>query len=499
MKKIDWNIQGTFLLVTIILATSFLNAEEILLADDLRPAPGPQSEESEAGSSLTIPKRLPPNSEIPSEAETPNPAHVQIEKKEYPVPHVVTTRISPEHYPGEDQRFQTPVTINNPYVITPAELQAGQKIDAVNIYLRRANGETTSLFDKLIPVKTVTWSPQGKITKLILMGDPQLQRQLARIPHESLLFGLIGLDNHQGNSPPDPQHVPDAESLLKWAVAMRREQDRHDAGDVILSSEDSRRLLIDPQKLELHENYVLNPNPLDSAGWRASFAALQSVGEGTRRSKLLRVFLEDPQPEERITLQGHKSIKIFYRSNEIQNSTADGIYHKISPGQYSGYNYFSRDSGSLKIASAYHLPATIELPPPEEEVGVFGEVMLLRPEWHERSTILVTLTDADGQPVKDWHFSYGPITFGGPYGYTKALSDQGMAIVEGLALQSFQVGFSEKPLAKFRSKVELKPGHLTRIAFRRDTNGELLEPNVSHYPWNDVTKNDVNESAAETE
>ncbi|WP_339741885.1 hypothetical protein [uncultured Rubinisphaera sp.] len=517
MQKIKWNIQGAFLLAAILLGTSSL------VGDEAQPPIGSQTEESEAGSSLTIPQRLPPKSERQSEEESRNPNHVKIDKKNFPIPHVVTTRIPPENYQGRNQQFSPPIVISNPFMIPANGLETGHKIDLVEISIRRANGETTVLFDTVFPVQAVTRNSQGKIEKLILMGDAELQKQLAQIPMESLQFRIVVIDQKNDViTTPEPQITTDAESLLKWALAVRREQGQDNADDVILSSDDSRRLLIDPEKLELHENYILNPIPLDSPGWRASFEALQSVGEGTRRSKLLRVFLEDPQPEEQITLKGQKSIKMFYQTPKEANSpiqgaprdknskifyqldpghssSADGMYHEISPGQYSGFSYFSRDSGSLKIASAYHLPALIELPPPEEEVGAFGEVMLLRPKWHELSTMLVTLTDAEGQPVKDWHFSYGPITFGGSYGYTKTLSNQGMAIVEGLAPQNFLVGFSEKPLAKFRSNVELKPGHLTRIAFRLDANGELLEPNVSHYPWNDMTEKNETESPAVTE
>ncbi|TWT59568.1 hypothetical protein [Rubinisphaera italica] len=513
MKKIDWNIQGAYLLVVIICATSLLDADEITPADDSLPAIEPRTEEVEGESGETIPKEPSPDSETVSEEETPNPAHVQFSKKNYFVPRYIERNIL----------TQKPVAIVNPFVVSTKSLEPGQKIKAVEIFVLRVNGETVALFDTVIAVLDVTWSPQGEITKLILSGDEELQKQLARVPQESLQFRVVGVDLENGVIPaPEHQVATDAESLLKWALTVRRQQAGGDVGDVMLSPEDSRSLLIDPEKLELHENYILNPYPLDSPGWRNSFEALQSVGEGTRRSKLLRVFLEDPQPEERITLQGQKSIKMFYRSptgasSPIQaaprnknsktfhriypgdSSTADGTYHEIYPGQFSGFTYFSRAAGSLKIASPYHLPAIIELPPPEEEVGALGEVMLLRPKWHELSTMLVTLTDADGQPVKDWHFSYGPITFGGPYGYTKTLSNQGMAIVEGLAPQSFQVGFSEKPLAKFRSSIELKPGHLTRIAFRLDANGELLEPNVSQYPWNDVPEDEVTEAAAEAE
>jgi len=229
--------------------------------------------------------------------------------------------------------------------------------------------------------------------------------------------------------------------------------------------------VIDESKFNVHPNFIHNPSPLETAEWKE-----QQVAQKFPNRTVFQVFLERPEQEEKITMTGTGTIKMLLYLR------AGGAYHETVHGGFSGTSMNGIDPGELTIAAPYHLPAKVMVEKTKEVGHVLGEFMLRRPAADQTASIDVQLIAADGNPIADWTFGYGPVTWGGRWGYKQKLSQAGKAKIEGLAAQSFSIGFHERPSHLDRVDIELKPGQITTVRFQLDAEGELNKPDISYEP-----------------
>ena len=215
-----------------------------------------------------------------------------------------------------------------------------------------------------------------------------------------------------------------------------------------------------------------------SEKWRLVPKLLKVEGEGHDRYTLARFFLEDPQPGEQITLTGHSGKLFFPREFEF-NPDTNGHYHEVDPG---GFSAIDGINAQLKATAPFHFPFVKGTGRNAPGIETWGDILLRRPDPKDRASLKVSLKDSKGNPVTDWTFRYGTMTFGGDYGDIIPLDEEGQAKVSGLAPQIFQIGFSERMLAKWRSEITLEPGKSTIVTYRLSETEELSKPEVRTEP-----------------
>lgn len=161
------------------------------------------------------------------------------------------------------------------------------------------------------------------------------------------------------------------------------------------------------------------------------------------------------------------------------------MYHQVRSGEFSGVDFLGSGTCEIKIASLYHLPASLTVKAtqshqPNKEVGVIGQILLRRPPVSQRSQLEVTLHKTDGTPVNDWNFMLGAVTFGGVYGGNRPSRSDGVVKIDDLAPQNVQIGFNERTHYKERTMLELKPGMLARVRYKLDGDTLIVPPEVEY-------------------
>ena len=271
---------------------------------------------------------------------------------------ILTARVAAEPPATQPPATEPPSNRWSPLTLA-VELPGGidaQRIIAggwVDIRLRRAGDETQPLL-ATVRVRSVERDAASERRLVLEVADHELLL-LRALPAESLHFA-------PADKPRPAAPVPEA-ALLRALLPQQQDQPEPLAAtfrDRLLTA--AAGVLLG-EKTQVQRNYVFNPKPTATADWAEVAAAMQAEPVGRDRSLLLRVFLEEPQPSERISLQALNGVNMFYPEAAPGEDAAHGVYHQIAPAGFSGVSCSGGEAlPTLRVASPYHLPFEILLP-----------------------------------------------------------------------------------------------------------------------------------------
>ncbi|QDT39692.1 hypothetical protein [Stratiformator vulcanicus] len=380
------------------------------------------------------------------------------------------------------------VVINNPNI---AGRMTFVERDRIDLRALQADG-TYRILAKGIPVQDVSKDKSGKVKRIILGDRDRILPLIQIIPKKWLEVVTSG----QGN-PSEEQSTYEALSdpagRLRSALRYwdRNSEDLASRSAKDESTERTLWMLLDRETVQITPNYILNPKPLMTDEWAGALEALNKIDNPNLNAKVLRAFLESPQPNETISFGANNGIAMFFPPKVAAaagqtTSAGGGRYDDLPNGGWTGISSLHSVRPMLRIASPYHLPFHENVDVPKKSVSAFGEIMLRRPAPQDRSTLKVSLYNTDGYPIRGWKFLYGPVTFGGQFGESREMGSNGIVTIEGLAPQRFLIGFDQRMEQKWRHEVILKPGHETHVKFNLDWYQVLKEPRVVHKSFDEI-------------
>jgi len=364
------------------------------------------------------------------------------------------------------------ITIYDPKFVKPHKIPNLSVDDRLEIYVERVNGKQESL-GIFVTVEFAETTESGTYRRLNVRTDT---------PGDVLLLEWLPGDSIRLAPPGRPNEYSPATDLLRIAIH-KHERSNQGNGNVSATHSQARMKIPEPllesRVIEIHPNYAISSNPLKSEAWDKFQTELMHPA-----AKIFRVFLERPEPDEKITVWGCGGTHMYAPTPDGTIRLYNGNqHHAARHSEFSGIRMDdSTESCTLKLASPYHLPAQIEIMNDAARDSVLGDIMLRRPDPDQTATVRVILRDKDNQPVVRRTVELAPIHFS-EISMQRKLNEEGMAVIRGLAPQPFMVGFfSPVPHPANRHKIEPKAGEITTIRFWIDEHDGLSAPEIFQEP-----------------
>lgn len=235
------------------------------------------------------------------------------------------------------------------------------------------------------------------------------------------------------------------------------------------------------QSIEVFPNYVVAYKRDDSEIWDDVYDAFANGHYDGSAVAVLRVMLEDDPSDDKITILPKPGQMYFPAKTKIPDHSGTQSAHAVKrSGQFIGIRREGSNDTTVRVESPRHLPAEFIVEWSNELAIRCYDIMLRKPTAAELGRMVVVLHDTNGKPMPDWSLMYGPITFGGPYGESAKLNEAGKYVVDGLAAQSFEIGFNQRMHQKWRTEIDVKPGVTTYVEYQLDADGELDTPKVTY-------------------
>ena len=240
--------------------------------------------------------------------------------------------------------------------------------------------------------------------------------------------------------------------------------------------------LVANEHIEVLPNYAIANERDDTVLWSMVHEAFANSPYDGSRVAVFRVFLEEERSQDKITILPRQGQAYFPSSAGIPNHHGTmGAHEDRLNSQFVGVLRDGKKSTTtIVIKSPRHLPVERNFDWSDGPEIRCHDLMLRKPSKAKRGRMVVTLTDDNGDSMTDWRFMYGPVTFGGPYGESANLNENGEYVADHLAAQSFQIGFDKRMHAKWRTTVDVKPGRTTRVAYKLDESDVLQKPVVTY-------------------
>ena len=154
----------------------------------------------------------------------------------------------------------------------------------------------------------------------------------------------------------------------------------------------------------------------------------------------------------------------------IKELSGGGMYRELRNGEFVLVEHINstRNDGRdpVSLGSYTHRQATIDVAVPSRgQLGIAGDVVLVRPEKNELGRIVAQFRFANNEPVIVTTLKLGPLVVGGPYGRTYKFNNDGVCETGLLPPGTYEILLPDFDIIKSRWTVRVEAGRTTRLQF----------------------------------